>query len=314
MDLAPIVLFAYDRPAHVKQTLESLRKNDLAAQSDLFVYIDGPKENSSPERLKNIEAVKTIVEEVKWTKSITIVRAEKNKGLANSVMEGVSKVVKEFGKIIVIEDDVLLSPFFLQFMNDALNKYKDNTKVLSIGSWNYFCDEKLLNNNFFYRFPDSIAWATFDRAWDLLEKDGEKALNKIIEQNRLKYFNGELNYPYFSNMLQMQIDGKISSWAIRWTATSILHDKLNFFPQQSLSKHMGFGAAATHEKTEADYNEHLQVAQNKIEVKDIDVLENEVAFKQWQKFVKANFLPKKSFKEQIKRFIPKAIITILKGK
>jgi len=312
MSLAPIVLFAYDRPAHVKQTLESLRKNDLAQQSDLFVYIDGPKENSSPERLKNIEAVTTIVEEVKWTKSITIVRAEKNKGLANSVMEGVSKVVKEFGKVIVVEDDVLLSPYFLQFMNDALDKYKDDAKVLSIGSWNYFCDEHAVKDNFFYRFPDSIAWATFDRAWDLLEKDGEKALKSIEKKNKLDYFNGQLKYPYFSNMLQMQIDGKISSWAIRWTATSILHDKLNFFPKQTLSKHMGFGAAATHEKTEADYNAHLQVAQHKIEIGDVEVIENKIAFQQWQKFVRANFLPRKTLKEQLKRFVPEVLIRLFR--
>jgi GR25 family glycosyltransferase involved in LPS biosynthesis len=308
MKLAPVVLFAYNRPQLLRKTLESLAANELAQETELYVYADGPKENADAHALENIRKVRALVREKNWCGKVTLIESEKNKGLATSIIEGVTQIVNAHSKIIVVEDDVLLSRYFLRFMNDALEQHKDDANVQSIGSWNYFCDPALLKDNFFYRFPDSIAWATFDRAWKLFEKDSDRAMKRIAESGRAARFDGELNYPYFSNMLKLQAEGKISSWAIRWTATGIIHNMLSFFPRQTLSVHIGFGDDATHERME-DYNTGLVLATAPQEVKRIPVEENVTAIAQWRKFVREHFVPKTTawmrFKKAVRFFIPK---------
>ncbi len=318
MELAPIVLFAYNRPWHIKQTLESLFENSLAKDSDLFIYCDGPKDNSPIYVLKNINNVRKVIREKLWCKTVTIIESDKNKGLSNSIIEGVTFLVNKHSKIIVIEDDVLLSPFFLKFMNESLEQYKDNNNILSIGSWNYFCNPQLLDGNFFFRFPDSIAWGTFKRAWDFLEKDSSKALKIIVEKDLEKKFNGNLPFPYFTNMLQEQIDGKINSWAIRWTATAVIHNMVSFFPKQALSKHIGFGNEATHETGEKDYNSHLVLSPIEIPIIPINVRENETAIKEWRKSICLLLIPKTTFKKEskkiFKKIVPDVIIKLVQKK
>lgn len=312
MQLAPIILFAYNRPWHLQQTLQSLSENVLANESELFIYCDGPKENASVEVLKTIAEARAVARQKKWCKTVTVIEAEKNKGLAKSIIAGVTETVNNYSRVIVIEDDVLLSKYFLQFMNDALETYKSNEKVMSIGSWNYFCAPELLQDNFFYRFPDSIAWATFDRAWKLFEADEKLALQKLNDKKEIDRFNANLPTPYFSSMLQQQIEGKINSWAIRWTATAIIHDKLSFFPKQTLSKHIGFGSSATHETNELDYNSHLVLAEKRIPVKVIPVEENLVAIGEWRKFIIQNFIPKTTTKGKLRSLIGKVTPAFVK--
>ena len=306
MKPAPVVLFAYNRPETLRKTLEALAANDLAEKTELFVYCDGPKANADETAIGKIQEVRSVAREKQWCGKVNIVEAERNKGLATSIIEGVTKIVNQYSKIIVVEDDAVVSKFFLRFMNEALETYKDDHKVQSIGSWNYFCKPELLDGNFFYRFPDSIAWATFDRAWKLFESDGEAAMKKIEDAGKLERFNGELGYPYFSNMLKLQSEGKISSWAIRWTATAIINDMLSFFPQQTLSVHIGFGDDATHEKT-TDYNADLILASQPVAVKRIEITEHPTAIAEWRKFVKQNFVPEITLTVRIKKMIRSVI-------
>ena len=119
--LAPIVLFVYNRPLFLRQTLEALSCNELADQSELFIYADGPKINADITQLERIREVRAILREKQWCKKVTIRESEKNKGLADSIVGGVTEVVNERGRVIVIEDDVVTSKYFLRFMNDSLN-------------------------------------------------------------------------------------------------------------------------------------------------------------------------------------------------
>jgi len=302
MKLAPVVLFAYNRPETLRKTLEALSANDLSSETELFVYSDGPKPNADALTIEKIRKVRAIARERNWCGKVSVVETEQNKGLARSIIEGVTKIVNAYSKVIVVEDDVVVSKYFLRFMNDALELYKDDVQVQSVGSWNYFCDPKLVEGNFFYRFPDSIAWATFDRAWKLFEADSEVALKKIDASGKLKRFDGELKYPYFSNMLKLQAEGKIDSWAIRWTATAIIHDMLSFFPKQTLSVHIGFGDDATHERM-YDYNAALILAEAPLQVQRVPVQETAIAMTQWRKFVNRHFVPKISLRTRISRIV-----------
>jgi hypothetical protein len=309
MSLAPIVLFVYNRPDMVQKTLSCLKRNTLAAQSEMFIFSDGPKENASPEQLHKIKQTREVIKREKWCEKVHIIEREKNKGLANSVIEGVSEVVNKYGKVIVIEDDVELSSLFLNYMNDSLDAYESIEQILAIGSWNYFAsNHNFREDHFLFRYPDSIAWATYKRSWDLFEKDAKTAYRKLKKQKKINAFNGDGNAMYFENMLQMQIEQKINSWAIRWTATAIIHNKLTVLPKQTMSKHLGFGIEATHEKSEVDYNSHLVVSDKKLNVFSLnDIKENKYALSKWVAFVKANFVteiePEQTFYFRLKRKI-----------
>lgn len=317
MMYAPIVLFAYNRPQHLKLTLESLHKNELANESDLYIYIDGPKSNATEEQLQKIEAVKQVANEKQWCKNVNVVEATSNKGLAKSIIEGVTKIVNEFGKVIVVEDDVLLSPYFLRFMNESLDIYKANDDVLTIGSWSYFCPpEKIQEPTYFFRFPDTKGWATFDRAWKLFEEDPQKLMNELKARNLMHVFNAGLKFPYFTNMLNDQIQGRINSWAIRWTAVAVLTEKLSLFPRQTLSKDIGFGDGATHESNTEDFNSHLEIDVHPVVLNYKEVVENKIAVREWANFHTRNFTPEKSWikgsKNVLKFILPSKSIELLK--
>ena len=310
MKYAPVILFVYNRPDFAQQTLQSLTENALANETELFIFADGPKLNCTDKELKKILSVREVIREKKWCGVVNIIESEFNKGLAKSVIDGVSEIISKFGKVIVVEDDVLLSPYFLTFMNDALLTYQNNDKVFSIGSWNYFADPgKIKDETFFFRFPDSIAWATFARSWNLFEVNSEKLLNELKSNGKLNNFNAGLKFPYFSNMLQAHIEGKISSWAIRWTAIAVLKDKLTLFPTVSLSKHIGFSDDATHEKNVKDYNESILLCERKITVVPEKVEENSVALNEWKKFYLKNFIPKVTLNNFI-RSVLKSVLPI----
>ncbi len=125
MVLAPIVLFVYNRLSHTKQTVESLQKNYLADQSELFIFSDGPKNELDRQKVEN---VRKYLNSINGFKNIVIKESQENKGLANSVISGVSEIISKYGKIIVMEDDLVSAPGFLKFMNEALEFYKDNSK------------------------------------------------------------------------------------------------------------------------------------------------------------------------------------------
>ena len=133
--LAPIVLFVYNRPWHTEQTLNALMQNELADQSVLYIYADGPKENATEEQLKKIEEVRHVIRTKKWCKEVHIIESEKNKGLADSIINGVTEIVNKYGKVIVLEDDIVTSKGFLKYMNEALELYKEEDKVYHISGY-----------------------------------------------------------------------------------------------------------------------------------------------------------------------------------
>ncbi len=304
MSLAPVILFAYNRPQFTRQTLEALAANHLANESTLYIFADGPKANA-PDSIKiRIGEVRKLLRERKWCKEVIIKESNTNKGLAQSVIDGVTEIMNKHGKVIAIEDDVVTSPWFLQFMNDALVKYEHEERVLSIGSWNYYYNTGR-DSNFFTHLPDTIAWASWQRAWKLLETDSRKLYNELRSKDLLHLFNVNDRFPY-TDMLQQQIDGKVDSWAIRWTGTAVLHNTLTLYPPVSLSKHIGFGTDSTHVKS-ADYNKDLQLAMARVPVDDVPVSENMNALVAWIDFEK-NIRPlKTSLKKKAKHYLKKTI-------
>src|ERR1700754_1030272 len=174
-NLAPIALFVYNRPEHTRRTLSYLQKNVLADESRLFIFSDGPKTDADKAK---VEEVRQMAKEVTGFKSVKVVTRKENLGLANSIISGVTKLVNEYDKVIVFEDDLLSSPYTLQYFNESLNRYAKDDKVMHIGAYMYDLPDKKLPETFFYRAATSWGWATWARAW----KDFEPNIDQLISK------------------------------------------------------------------------------------------------------------------------------------
>ncbi len=240
-NLAPIALFVYNRPSHTKQTINALKNNQLALESELFVFSDGAK-NASGEPFVN--EVREYLKTISGFKKITIEVSESNKGLAASIISGVTKIVNQFGKVIVLEDDLVTSKYFLQFMNDGLSFYEKNDEVISIHGYIYPV-KKFLPETFFLKGADCWGWATWKRGWDLFDPNGVELLAKLKEKKLTKKFDLDGCYPY-TQMLRNQVEGKNNSWAVRWHASAFLANKFTLYPGKSLVTNIGLDGSGTH--------------------------------------------------------------------
>ncbi|MFL5763686.1 MAG: glycosyltransferase family 2 protein [Bacteroidia bacterium] len=268
MSLAPIVLFVYNRPEHTLRTLEALSRNNLAASSELFVFADGAKAGASEETLGKIRKVKEIVKSKDWCKRVQLIESEKNKGLAASVIDGVTAVIREHGKVIVLEDDLLTSPFFLNYMNDALNLYEEEDKVACISAYIYPVGETL-PETFFIKGADCWGWATWSRAWSTFESDGKRLMSRLKGYEKEFDFGG--TYP-FTEMLEHQIEGKNDSWAIRWYASAFLEGRLCLYPGRSLVQNIGFDGSGTHGGTTSSWQ--VEIAAESVKLDPLPAVED----------------------------------------
>lgn len=243
MKLAPIVLFTYNRLQHTKQTVEALQRNELAKESYLFVFSDGAKNDSDAQK---VEEVRKYLKTINGFKNVTVIEREKNWGLANNIIDGVTQIVNKYGKIIVLEDDLVTSPGFLKYMNEALDMYADEERVASIHGWSYpLKNREKLPETFFIRETGCWGWATWARAWKYFEPDGKKLLDELKRRRLTKEFDFGGAYPY-TRMLKDQIRGKNNSWAIRWYASAFLRDMLTLYPRDSLVRNIGLDSSGTH--------------------------------------------------------------------
>lgn len=238
--LAPVLLFVYNRLEHVKRAVESLQKNELAAQSELYIYSDAARTDADEEA---VAEVRKYIHSIEGFKLITITERVENWGLARSIIDGVTTVVNEYGKVIVLEDDLVVAPYFLKFMNDALEVYKDEPKVGHIQACD-FTNDSSLPDTFLIKWTGSWGWATWKRAWKYFNPDGKELLDEL-ERKKLTYafdFNGKYGY---TRMLRRQIAGKNNSWAIRWNASLFLNDILSLNVGKSLVQNEGFDGSGT---------------------------------------------------------------------
>jgi len=243
MQLAPIVIFVYNRPWHTKQTIESLQKNLYADESELFIFSDGPKNALDYERVKK---VRTYLNSLNNFKKINIQESETNKGLANSVIDGVSQVIGEYDRAIVLEDDLLSAPGFIKFMNEALKFYEENDQIFSISGYSFPLDIPEEYKNDVYILPRASTWGwgswknrwqTFD--WNLAD------FNEFIQNKTLQAdFNkgGEDLTP----MLKAQVYGYIDSWGIRWSYAHYKNKSFCLYPVKSKLNNIGADKSGTH--------------------------------------------------------------------
>lgn len=245
LHLAPIILFVYNRLNHTKRLVESLKQNIGYEQYDFYIYSDGPKEGlSANDDVNLVDEVRAYIRSINGFASVHILEREKNIGLAANVIDGVTTLVNQYGTIIVLEDDLVLSPYFLQFMQDALDMYKDNALVGHIQACD-FTGNPNLPDTFFINWTGSWGWATWARAWKQYQIDGESLLKELLRRKLTTSFDFDGHYSY-TKMLRKQIQRKNDSWAIRWYASLFLSDMLALNVGHSLVQNRGFDGTGTH--------------------------------------------------------------------
>lgn len=257
--LAPIILFVYNRPEHTKKTVEALKRNELASESVLYVFSDGATEDATEEQKNNVHEIRKYIHTITGFKELIIEEAPKNKGLANSVIYGVTKVINKHGKAIVVEDDIVTHPFFIRFMNECLDKYEDRRYIFMIGGYNmafefpwwYWKDIYVVHRSC------SWGWATWKSRWDLADwsvSDYSIMCQDINLQNKFNRGGNDM-FP----MLTAQMNGKIDSWAIRWDYSLYKHDAVCIRPVKTLVTNNGMDGTGIHckqtdDKTAKPYN------------------------------------------------------------
>lgn len=241
--LAPICLFVYSRLDDTKLTVESLQKNTLAQESQLFIFSDGIKNNK-----KAVNAVRDYIHTINGFAKVTIYESEVNKGLANSIISGVTKIISIYNKVIVLEDDLILSTNFLCFMNQSLTFYEQKVRILSISG--YAFDLKYPTN---YKYDVSFSlracswgWATWKDRWEQI--DWEVKSYSSFRNNLFKRYKFNDGGSDMSSMLDKQIKGEINSWAIRFNYHQYEKNLLDVFPTVSKVINIGFGENSTNTK------------------------------------------------------------------
>jgi hypothetical protein len=272
MELSPIALFTYNRPHHTRKTIEALQLNKLSSDSDLFIFSDGPKEGLPGTQVRE---VRNYLKTISQFKSVRIIERKTNLGLSANILDGVQQVIAEFGKVIVLEDDLLTSPYFLDYMNEGLRLYEHDERVISINGYIYPVEEKL-PSTFFLRGADCWSWATWKRGWDLFQPDGRLLLKGLMESNQTELFDFDGSYPYIQ-MLRDQIDGKNNSWAIRWYASAFLENKFTLYPGKSLVSNNGGDGSGTNNGFE--YSLPAPFSPFPIDIVPVEVCQNTDAYR-----------------------------------
>lgn len=275
----PVALFAYRRPEHLQRVVESLQANPESPETDLFIYSDAAK---TIDAQPGVEAVRSYVRTISGFRTITIIEREKNYGLSRSITEGVTALCEKYGRVAVVEDDVVVSRYFLSWLNRALDKYEFDDRVISIGCY-VFPIEDALPETFFLNITDCWGWAVWKRSWDIYESDGEKLLDQLMESRLNHRFDLEGAYPY-TYMLREQIAGRNDSWAVRWYASAVLSGGLTLYPGKSMTMNIGFDGSGAHCGTEKVYES--DVAQHDIAVNDTPVEESAELRRIWSEFLR----------------------------
>lgn len=242
-DIAPVVIFTYKRLDTLIKTIQALKKNQHAPETDLFIYSDGPK---GPEDQAKVEQVRAFNQTVSGFKSVTLIDSTINRGLANSVISGTTEVLNKYRKVIVMEDDLVTSPDFLSYMNQALTSYQNNGKIFSISGYSPALKARSYTDYdvFFSGRLCSWGWGMWKDRWDTVDwevKDFEGFKVNRAKQREFNSLGQDL-----SRMLFMQMEGKIDSWAIRCSYSQFKQKGYTVYPKTSKIMNIGFGDDASH--------------------------------------------------------------------
>lgn len=300
MSISPIALFVYNRQDHLDILIRSLKKNNLFAQTKVLVFSDGPRNEIDKNKIVKIR--KYLKQELIPCNTEFVERTT-NLGLSKNVISGITQTFKTYNQAIILEDDLEVSPFFLNYMNDALDLYADTKNVASVSGYMYPINSKKFSNNYFFlKLIESWGWGTWKRAWSHFEVDAAK-LKKLIDKKKLiDEFNLGSGISYYK-MLINNIIGKNDSWAVRWYASTFLKDMNTLFPSTSFVKNIGMDGSGENCDYTSVYNNLIQDKYEKLEkIDNIELASDRLAVRSFFQKIKYKRYLDNIF-NKIKKFI-----------
>lgn len=244
--LAPLVIFVYNRIEVTKKMLQAINSNELASDTEVYIFSDGAKHEADIEKVNEVRRYIEYFVNNNDFKSVKVKCAESNKGLANSVISGVSEIIGKYQKVIVLEDDLITAPVFLKFMNECLDYYERNDKVWSIGG-------TCLNLPSLQNYPKDVyscyratstGWGTWQNRWELVDWEVLDYTEFRKSRQRIKKFRrGGQDMP---SELKRQLDGETDSWAIRWCYQQSKEDMITILPKTTLIENIGWNTGGVH--------------------------------------------------------------------
>jgi len=247
--LAPIILFAYNRPWHTEQVLQALKENELADQSHLIVFVDGVKDNATSADIKQNQQVIEIARSQKWCGSIEVHISEYNHGCRWAPINGISYVLSEYPSCIILEDDILTSPYFLTYMNKALQFYENYQSVFSISAFNLSEKAIPIPEDYDYDVYVSLrqlnwGWGTWANRWNLVNWEKDNIPLFIDDKQQVDAFNR--GGDDLSQMLLDEFDGKSQAWDIQFSFAQFYYHAVSIVPCYSYTQNIGLDNSGTH--------------------------------------------------------------------
>lgn len=279
--LSPIALFVYNRPWHTQCTLEALKQNSQAAMSPLHIFCDTPPSSATSEQMQYSRQVKQLIENAEWPGEKRIIIRDENLGLAQSIYTGINEILNDSETVIVLEDDLVVSSTFLEYVNKALRLYRNVEQVYQISG--FMIPHKVpFRNQVFLRTAASWGWATWKRAWEGFTLDRTEKLVQQMEDDVYE-FNLKDSYPFYEQ-LQKNLTGDLNTWAVKWYAHMFIHGGLCMYPPKSLVRNIGHDNSGIHcsDKNYDIYNDQEIYAIEDIEFKKVK--ESQLAVHLFRKF------------------------------
>jgi GT2 family glycosyltransferase len=292
--LAPIIIFTYIRLEKLKRSIETLKQCNLSKKSHLYIFSDFAK---NKKQIPRVSKVRKYIKSIKGFKKVSIVFRKKNYGLTNNITDGVTKIINKHGKIIVMEEDIIVDKNFLNFLNQALDLYKNKNSVWHLSGWNYNLSINSSYDGYFTKTMSCWGWATWKNRWKYYEKNPKK-ITDTWSQKMVDEFNFDNSINFFSQILRNQ-EHKINTWAIFWYANIFANKKLCLNPTFSHSENIGIGKGSTHT------NNVEEIFKSKITNKYKKTFKLPKVFKE-------NNLIRKKIKQEIKKNKQKKILKRIK--
>lgn len=244
-NLAPICLFTYNRLEETRQTIEALQTNFLAEESVLYIFSDGWKNEDNKEKVLE---VRRYIKEIQGFKEVNVIESGENKGLAQSIITGVTRVLEEHDTVIVMEDDLISSPNFLDFMNQSLSYYSQDDQIQSISGFSLKIKENKTEQQDVYLHPraHSWGWATWKGYW-LEQLFDKEMIREVIKEDSgiLEEFK-KISGADTKKMLLDSLKDLNDSWYVRWCFNQFRNKRYTVYPFKSKIFNIGFSPEATH--------------------------------------------------------------------
>jgi hypothetical protein len=284
MHISPIIIFTYNRLNHLDTLIQSLKKNVLFEKSKVLVFSDGPKNEIDKKKIKKI---RIYLKKKLISSNCEIIERSSNYGLSKNIIDGINHTFKKYDQAIILEDDLEVSPIFLNYMNDALNLYASSKNVASISGYMYPIEPKKFSNDFFFlKLIESWGWGTWKRAWNNFEKNSLRLKKKIDEKKLANEFNFESGVSYYK-ILEGNINGLNDSWAVRWYASTFLKNMYTLFPSKSFVKNIGIDNSGENCSYTTVYDSSVNFEYNKLKKNNsIELLSDRILLQSFFRKVK----------------------------